>query len=121
MGLLVSFHAHPCSTALNNYNAFQKMWRFCPWALSVMLVIKISNRMSIIVDIRVFVSMISNKLGQVEHETRNFWPHRLGIRRRFAGSFILCFSFSLSLDRVVEYADWSHTCFSCNVGRNGSD
>ena len=33
--------------------------------------------------------------------------------RRFVGSFVLCFAFGLSLDRVVGYADWSHTFWSC--------
>ena len=70
---------------------------------------KISIRMPIIVDIWVFVSMISFMLGQVEHETRTFLSHRLGIMRLFVGSFVLCFAFGLSLDRVVGYADWSHT------------
>ena len=82
---------------------------------------KISIRMPIIVDFWVFVSMISFTLGQVEHETRIFLPHRLGIMRRFVGSFVVCFAFGLSLDRVVGYADWSHTFWSCNLGRNGSD
>ena len=77
--------------------------------LSLGSVMKISIRMPIIVDIWVFVSMISFMLGQVEHETRIFLPHRLGIMRRFEGSFLLCFAFGLSLDRVVGYADWSHT------------
>ena len=81
---------------------------------------KISIRMPIIVDIWVFVNMISFMLGQVEHETRIFLPHRLGIMRRFVGSFVLCFAFGLSLDRVVGYADWSHTFWSCK-GWNGSD
>ena len=82
---------------------------------------KISIRMPIIVDIWVFVSMISFMLGQVKHETRIFFlPHRLGIMRRFVGSFVLCFAFGLSLDRVVGYADWSHTFWSCK-GWNGSD
>ena len=78
--------------------------------------------MPIIVDIWVFVSMISLMLGQVEHETRFFFflPHRLGIMRRFVGSFVLCFAFGLSLDRVVGYADWSHTFWSYK-GWNGSD
>ena len=40
--------------------------------LSLGSVVKISIRMSIIVDIWVFVSMISLMLGQVEHETRIF-------------------------------------------------
>ena len=50
-----------------------------------------------------------------------FLPHRLGIMRRFVGSFVVCFVFGLSLDRIVGYADWSHTFWSCNLGRNGSD
>ena len=50
-----------------------------------------------------------------------FLPHRLGIMRRFVGSFVLCFAFGVSLGRVVGYADWSHTFCSCNLGRNGSD
>ena len=45
--------------------------------LSLGFVMKISIRMPIIVDIWVFVSMISFMLGQVEHETRIFLPHRL--------------------------------------------
>ena len=53
---------------------------------------KLSIRMPIVVDIWVFVSMISFMLGQVEHETRIFLPHRLGIMRRFMGSFVLCFA-----------------------------
>ena len=40
--------------------------------LSLGSVVKISIRMPIIVDIWVFVSMISFMLGQVEHETRIF-------------------------------------------------
>ena len=58
-------------------------------------VMKISIRMPIIVDIWVFVSMISFMLGQVEHETRIFLPHRLGIMRRFFGKLrlVLCFWF----------------------------
>ena len=48
--------------------------------LSLGSVVKISIRMPVIVDIWVFVSMISFMLGQVEHETRIFLPHRLGIR-----------------------------------------
>ena len=40
--------------------------------LSLGSVMKISIKMSIIVDIWVFVSMISFMLGQVEHETRFF-------------------------------------------------
>ena len=89
--------------------------------LSLGSVVKISIRMPIIVDIWVFVSMVSFMLGQVEHEIRIFLPRRLGIMRRFVGSFVLCFAFGLSLDRVVGYADWSHTFWSCNLGRNGSD
>ena len=89
--------------------------------LSLGSVVKISIRMPIIVDIWVFVSMISFMLGQVEHETRIFWPHRLSIMCRFVGSLVLCFAFGLSLDRDVGYADWSHTFWSCNLGRNGSD
>ena len=81
---------------------------------------KITIRMAIIVDIWVFVSMISFMLGQVEHETRICLPHRLGIMRRFVGSFVFCFSFGLSLDQVVGYADWSDTFWSCK-GWNGSD
>ena len=64
---------------------------------------KINIRMPIIVDIWVFVSMISFMLGQVEHETR-FLPHRLGIMRHFVGSFVVCFAFGLNLGRVVGYA-----------------
>ena len=41
--------------------------------------------------------------------------------RRFVGSFVLCFAFGLSRDRVVGYADWSHTFWNCNLDRNGSD
>ena len=41
--------------------------------------------------------------------------------RRFVGSFVLCFAFGLSLDRAVGYADWSHTFWSCYLGRSGSD
>ena len=78
---------------------------------------KISIRMPINVDIWVFMSMISFILGQVEHEKRIFLPHRLGLMHRFMGSFVLCFAFG----RVVGYADWSHTFWSCNLGRNGSD
>ena len=40
--------------------------------LSLGSVMKISIRMPIIVDILVFVSMISFRLGQIEHETRIF-------------------------------------------------
>ena len=82
---------------------------------------KISIRMPIIADMWVFVSMISFMLGQVEHETRIFLPHRLGIMRRFVGSFVLCFASGLSLDRVVGNANWSHTFWSCTLGRKGSD
>ena len=83
---------------------------------------KISIRMPIIVNIWVFVSMVSFMLGQVEHETRILvLPHRLGIMRRFVRSFVLCLAYGLSLDWVVGYADWSHTFWSCNLGRNGSD
>ena len=89
--------------------------------LSLGSVVKISIKMPIIVDIWVFVSMISFMLGQVEHETHIFWPHRLRIMCPFVGSLALCFAFGLSLDRVVGYADWSHTFWSCNLGRNGSD
>ena len=67
-------------------------------------VMKINIRMPIIVDIWVFVSMISFMLGQVEHEKRFFLPHRLGIMRHFVGSFVVCFAFGLSLDRAVGYA-----------------
>ena len=83
--------------------------------LSLGSVKKISIRMPIIVDIRVFVIIISFMLGQVEHETR------FCLIGWFVGSFILCFAFGLSLDRVVGYAYWSHTFWSCNLGRNGSD
>ena len=38
--------------------------------------------------------------------------------RHFVGSFVLCFAFGLSLDLVAWYADWSHTFWSCNLGRN---
>ena len=41
--------------------------------------------------------------------------------RHFVGSFVVCFAFGLSLDRVVGYVDWSHTFWSCNLGTNGSD
>ena len=41
--------------------------------LSLGSVMKISIRMPIIVDIWVFVCMISFMLGQVEHETRIFF------------------------------------------------
>ena len=83
--------------------------------LSLGSAMKISIRMPIIVDIWVFVSMISFMLGKVEHETR-ILPHRLGIMRRFVGilCFVLCLAFGLHLDRVVGYADWSHTFWSCN-------
>ena len=60
---------------------------FCFWAKNVVLVMKISIRMPVIVDIWVFVSMISFMLVQVEHTY--FLPHRLGIMRRFVGSFVL--------------------------------
>ena len=89
--------------------------------MSLGSVMKISIRMPIIVDIWVFVSMVSFMLGQVEHEKRIVLPHRLGIMRRLVGSCVLCFAFGLSLDRVVGYADWSHTFWSCNLGRNGND
>ena len=59
--------------------------------------------------------MISFMLGQVEHETRFFLPHKLVCGK------LMCFAFGLSLDLVVGYADWSHTFWSCNLGRNGSD
>ena len=63
--------------------------------LSLGSVLKISIRMPIIVDIWVFVSMISFMLGQVEHETHIFLPHRLGIMRRSVGKLrlVLCFWF----------------------------
>ena len=69
-------------------------------------------------------------LGICEHDQFHAWsswewntyilPNRLGIMRRFVGNFVLCFAFGLSLDRVVGYADWSHTFWSCKGG-NGSD
>ena len=90
--------------------------------LSLGSVVKISIRMQIIVDIWVFVNMISFMLGQVEHETRFFcligW---VLCAVKIVGSFVLCFAFGLSLDRVVGYADWSRTFWSYNLGRNGSD
>ena len=46
-----------------------------------------------------------------------FLPHRLVC----FGSLVLFFAFGLSLDQVVGYSDWSHTFWSCNLGRNGSD
>ena len=90
--------------------------------LSLGSVLKISIRRPIIVDIWVFVSMISFMLGQVEHETRIFFC-LIGwvLCALLWGSFVMCFAFGLSLDRVVGYADWSHTFWSCNLGRNGSD
>ena len=65
--------------------------------------------------------MISFMVGQVEHETRICLPHRLGIMRRFVGSFVLCPAFGISLDRVVGYAEISYTFWCCNLGSNGSD
>ena len=44
-----------------------------------------------------------------------FLPHKLVCGK------LMCFAFGLSLDLVVGYADWSHTFWSCNLGRNGSD
>ena len=107
-----------CSSA--NIHVHVCLYHSCH-RMSLGSVVKISISMPIIVDIWVFVSMISFMLGQVEHETHIFLPHRLGIMRRSVGSFVLCFAFGLSLDRVVGYADWSHTFWSCNLGRNGSD
>ena len=56
---------------------------------------KISIRMPIIVDIWVFVSMISFMLGQVEHETRNFFASYAGHYAPFCGKLrlVLCFWF----------------------------
>ena len=67
---------------------------------------KISINMPIIVDIWVFESIISFMLGQVEHETRIFLRHRLGIMRRFVESFVSCFAFGLSLDRVCRLVSY---------------
>ena len=36
------------------------------------------------------------------------------------GSFV-CTAFGLCLDQVVGCADWSHTFWSCDLGRNGGD
>ena len=77
--------------------------------------------MPIIVDIWVFVSMISFMLGQVEHETHIFCLIGWELCAVLWEAFVLYFAFGLSLDRVVGYADWSHTFWSCNLGRNGSD
>ena len=62
--------------------------------LSLGSVMKISIIMPIIVDIWVFVSMISFMLGQFEHETRIFLPHRLNYAP-FCGKLrlVLCFWF----------------------------
>ena len=67
---------------------------------------------SINVGIWVFVSMISFMLGQVEHELGFF-----RLRTWVVGSFVFV-AFCLCLDRVVEYADWSHSICSCDLGRN---
>ena len=74
--------------------------------LSLGSVVKLSIRMPIIFDIWVFVSMISFMLGQVEHETCICLSHSLGIMRRFVGSFVLCFAFGLSLDRVCSLVSY---------------
>ena len=47
-------------------------------------------------------------------------PQSLGIVCRFVGSFT-CVDFGLCLDRVVEFADWSHKFCSGDLGRSGSD
>ena len=74
--------------------------------LSLGSVVKISIRiMPIIVDIWVFVSMISFMLVKLSMK-HVFLPHRLGIMRRFVGSFVLCFAFGLSLDRVCRLVSY---------------
>ena len=84
--------------------------------LSLGSVMKISIRMPIFCDIWVFVSMTVSCLVN------------LSMKHVFCliGWFVLeassCFfAFGLSVDQVVGYSDWSHTFWSCNLGRNGSD
>ena len=90
--------------------------------LSLGSVVKLSIRMPIIVDIWVFVSMISCMisfmLGQVEHETRIFC---------LIGCVLCAVLWEASscalllVSALIGYADWSHTFSSCNLGRNVSD
>ena len=63
--------------------------------LSLGSVMTISIRMPIIVDILVFVSMISFMLGQVEHETHIFFASYAGYYAPFCGNLclVLCFWF----------------------------
>ena len=75
------------------------MWRFCLWPPSAVLVMYISIRMPIIVDIWVFVNMVSFMFGQVVYlpHRQVFLPHRQGIMGRCMKSFVLCFDFGLAL------------------------
>ena len=71
--------------------------------------------MTVIVGIWVFVSMINFILVQVENEIGLF-ASEPGYCMPFNRKL---FTFGLCLGRVVGLADWPHTFYSGDIGRNG--